>query len=119
MKYLNHNCIFFAISIFLCSNLLNGQTITVTDSYTNNKIIDVDVFNYNKTKYLTTDQYGSVDISIFNLEEIILFQILGYKLKKIKKNEILNNSLIVKLDPEKKELDEIILSVARTISSRK
>ena len=119
MKYLNHNYIFFAILIFLCSNLLNGQVVTVTDSYNNNKIINVDVFNFNKTKYLTTDQYGNVDISIFNLEEIILFKILGYKLKKIKKNEILNNSLMIELDPEKKELDEIILSVARKSSSRK
>ena len=113
MKYLNHNCIFFAILIFLCSNLLNGQVVTVTDSYNNNKIINVDVFNFNKTKYLTTDQYGNVDISIFNLEEIIFFKILGYKLKKIKKNEISDNNLIIELDPEKKELDEIFLSVAR------
>ena len=119
MKYLNHNYIFFAILIFLCSNQFNGQVVTVTDSYNNNKIINVDVFNFNKTKYLTTDQYGNVDISIFNSEEIILFKILGYKLKKIKKNEILNNSLIIELDPEKKELDEIILSVARKSSSRK
>tara|TARA_B100000963_G_scaffold297131_1_gene268479 strand:- start:25484 stop:27985 length:2502 start_codon:yes stop_codon:yes gene_type:complete len=119
MKYFNHNSIFFTISVFLFSNSLIGQIVTVTDSYTNNKIVDVDVFNNNKTKYLTTDQYGGVDISIFNSEEIILFKILGYKLKKLKKNEILNNNLIIKLDPEKKELDEIILSVARKSSSRK
>ena len=109
MKYLNHNYIFFAILIFLCSNQFNGQVVTVTDSYNNNKIINVDVFNFNKTKYLTTDQYGNVDISIFNSEEIILFKILGYKLKKIKKNEILNKSLIIELDTEKKELNEIII----------
>ena len=58
MKYLNHNYIFFAILIVLYSNLLNGQVVTVNDSYNINKIINVDVFNFNKTKYLTTDQYG-------------------------------------------------------------
>ena len=72
MKYLNHNYIFFAILIFLCSNLLNGQVVTVTDSYNNNKIINVDVFNFNKTKYFRErKKIKAYNAVIFNTESFL------------------------------------------------
>ena len=104
------------ILLFFFSTLSFGQQITVKDENTNENLPDVVIFNENKSQSIITDLDGIVDLSLFSSDENIFFQLLGYSTLEILKIEILNGTTIY-LQSESQNLEEVILSVARSESN--
>ena len=104
------------IPLFFFSTFSFGQQITVKDENTNENLPDVVIFNENKSQSIITDLDGVVDLSLFSSDENIFFQLLGYSTLEILKIEVLNGTTIY-LQSEIQNLEEIILSVARSESN--
>ncbi len=113
MKYLNKIvalsiCFVFTIGHVFC------QEITVRDSNTSSSLPNVYIYNKAKTKSIITNNEGQASLSNFSSDEILYFQLLGYKLLEIQLSEFMNTSFDIYLDSESQNLDEVILSVARS-----
>ena len=93
-----------------------GQQITVRDSETNEVLSDVAVFNDSKDKSTISDLNGNVNLGLFSDETKVYFQLLGYSFLEIFIEDIKEGSTVL-LYPESQNLDEIILSVARSASN--
>ena len=117
-KYLNKLLLLkgIIIPLFFFSTLSFAQQITVKDEITNENLPDVVIFNENKSQSIITDLDGVVDLSLFSSDENIYFQLLGYSTLKILKTEVLNGMTIY-LQSESQNLEEVILSVARSESN--
>ena len=93
-----------------------GQQITVRDSETNEVLSDVAVFNESRDKSTISDLNGNVDLGLFSNEKKIYFQLLGYSLLELYLDDIEDESIVL-LYQESQNLDEVILSVARSASN--
>jgi hemoglobin/transferrin/lactoferrin receptor protein len=93
-----------------------AQQISVKDSETNEVLSDVAIFNENKDKSIISDLNGNVNLELFSNERKIFFQLLGYSLLELYLDDIEDGSTVF-LYPESQDLDEVILSVARSASS--
>jgi len=116
MKYLNK-----ITTLGLCFILALGngfsQEITVRDSKTSSPLSNVYIYNESKTKSIITNDQGQASLSNFSSDEKVYFQLLGYTLLELQLSEFLNNSFDLYLDSESQNLDEVILSVARSESN--
>jgi hemoglobin/transferrin/lactoferrin receptor protein len=101
---------------FLFTSVSFGQQITVRDSETNEVLSDVAVFNDSKDKSTISDLNGNVNLGLFSDETKVYFQLLGYSFLEIFIEDIKEGSTVL-LYPESQNLDEIILSVARSASN--
>ena len=104
------------IPLFFFSSLSVAQQITVKDEITNENLPDVLIFNETKSQSIITDLDGTVDLSLFSSDENIYFQLLGYSTLEILKIKVLNGTTIY-LQSESQNLEEVILSVARSESN--
>jgi len=116
MSYLKTLRLFICLTIFFEIHQINGQEIQVIDSLSKQGISNVFIYNKNQNSYTTTDKKGETNISIFLDNEKVFFHLLGYKKREIIKKDIEKSDFIIKLKPQEKFLDEIILSVARSSS---
>ena len=116
MKYLNKifrlSCCFIVAIGYVFS-----QEITVRDSKTSVSLSNVYIYNEAKTKSIITDSEGRASLSNFSTNEKIYFQLLGYQLLEFELSEFLNDSFEVYLNLETQNLEEVILSVARSESN--
>ncbi len=101
---------------FLFTSVSFGQQITVRDSDTNEVLSDVAVFNESRDKSTISDLNGNVDLGLFSNENKIYFQLLGYSLLELYLDDIEDESIVL-LYQESQNLDEVILSVARSASN--
>ena len=101
---------------FLFTSVSFGQQITVRDSDTNEVLSDVAVFNDSRDKSTISDLNGNVDLGLFSNEKKIYFQLLGYSLLELYLDDIEDESIVL-LYQESQNLDEVILSVARSASN--
>ena len=101
---------------FLFTSVSFGQQITVRDSETNEVLSDVAVFNVSRDRSTISDLNGNVDLELFSNEKKIYFQLLGYSLLELYLDDIEDESIVF-LYQESQNLDEVILSVARSASS--
>ena len=101
---------------FLFTSVSFGQQITVRDSETNEVLSDVAVFNESRDKSTISDLNGNVDLGLFSNENKIYFQLLGYSLLELYLDDIEDESIVL-LYQESQNLDEVILSVARSASN--
>ena len=104
------------ISLFFVSSFSYSQQIIVKDENSNENLSDVVIFNEDKSESIITDLNGVVDLSMFSEDEKIYFQLLGYSTLELLKGTILNGSSIY-LQSESQNLEEVILSVARSESN--
>ena len=116
MKYLNKLATVLLFFIFTIGPLVS-QEITVRDSKTSAPLTNVYIYNDAKTKSIITNDEGKAFLSSFSSNEIVYFQLLGYKLLELQLSEFLNSSFDIYLDSESQNLDEVILSVARSESN--
>tara|TARA_B100000575_G_scaffold146900_1_gene117287 strand:- start:48479 stop:50977 length:2499 start_codon:yes stop_codon:yes gene_type:complete len=118
LKFLDKLTFKFSLAIvtFFFFNLSNAQKVFVKDNNTDENLPDVIIFNENKSKSIITDIDGAVDLELFSDNERIYFQLLGYSTFEKLKSEILEGNIIY-LTEESQNLDEIILSVARSESN--
>ena len=104
------------ILFFLFTSVSFGQQITVRDSETNEVLSDVAVFNDSKDKSTISDLNGNVNLGLFSDETKVYFQLLGYSFLEVFIEDVKEGSTVL-LYPESQNLDEIILSVARSASN--
>ncbi|MCH1444382.1 MAG: TonB-dependent receptor, partial [Flavobacteriaceae bacterium] len=118
MKYLNKLFLIngLIISLFFVSSFSFSQQVSVKDETSNENLSDVVIFNEDKSESIITDLNGVVDLSIFSENEKIYFQLLGYSTLELLKGSVLNGSSIY-LQSESQNLEEVILSVARSESN--
>ena len=118
LKFLNKRTSKFSLTIisFLLFNFSNAQKVFVKDNDTFEDLPDVVIFNDDKSKSIITDINGEVDLKSFSNDEKIYFQLLGYSVFEKLKSEILEGNIIYLL-AESQNLEEVILSVARSESN--
>ncbi|WP_406685468.1 TonB-dependent receptor [Seonamhaeicola sp. MEBiC1930] len=111
---------FFYVFFFFLLAFLNtqAQNIKVLNSVTKEPIINVAVYNLDKSKSIVTNFRGEADISKFSNSETIYFKHLAHILKKITKKE-LGDSKIIYLESNTQGLNEIVISASKFQQSRK
>ena len=118
LKFLNrlYNAENLWVLFFLVLSQSYSQQVSVQDETTSESLPDVVIYNEDKSKSIITNTNGSVDLGIFSNDEKLYFQLLGYSLLEISKENIVDGGIIF-LQEESQALDEVILSVARSESN--
>lgn len=107
-------------SFFLLLALIEiqAQNIKVLNSVSQEPIINVAIYNIDKSKSIVTNFRGEADISEFDNSEIIYFKHLSHLLKKLTKQQ-LGNSRTVFLESNTQGLNEIVISASKFQQNRK
>jgi len=94
-------------------SISSAQEITVLDKVTAEPLVNVAIYNKEKSISAVTDIFGKADISEFKDTEVIIFKSMSYIEAYRRKREILNNDKLVLLESLENKLDQVTLSVAR------
>jgi hemoglobin/transferrin/lactoferrin receptor protein len=112
-----YRALFFII--FLISNSILGQELTVFDLESQEPILNVAIFNADKSKTGVTDFNGKFDFSIFKENERITFKHLGHEIFKTTKEQIFKKDNRVYLIPDAQVLDEVVMSISKWEQQKK
>ena len=93
---------------------LHGQSITVIDAFTQRPLEEVMVVNQNKERHSSSDINGKVGLEQFEASDMLTFQLMGYETLLLSLEEIKDRENVIALFLDEKQLEEIVLSVART-----
>ena len=93
---------------------LHGQSITIIDAFTQRPLEEVMVVNQNKKRYSSSDIRGKIDLEQFVASDLLTFQLMGYEALTLSLEEIKGRGNVIDLFLDEKQLEEIVLSVART-----
>ncbi|TWO33863.1 TonB-dependent receptor [Seonamhaeicola sediminis] len=103
----------FTFSFFLLAFLnIQAQNIKVLNSATQEPIINVAIYNIDKSKSIVTNFRGEADISEFNNTEVIYFKHLSHILKKLTKQELAATRTVY-LESNTQGLNEIVISASK------
>ncbi|MCP9199409.1 TonB-dependent receptor [Gramella sp. GC03-9] len=95
------------------SSISFSQKIRVLDANTGEPLVNVAIYNKDKSNYAITNISGQASISNFTDTEVMIFNMVGYEETYRRKREVLNNDNKVLMEPGKNQLDQVTLSVAR------
>jgi len=90
-----------------------AQVVTVLDSETSHPLELVNISSEKPKTFTLTNASGKADISRFENAEIISFQMLGYKTKRLTFSEIEDLKFIIHLEATNISLDQIVVSAAK------
>lgn len=90
-----------------------AQVITIKDNETSHPLELVNISSENPKTFTVTNASGKADISRFENAEIISFQMLGYKTKRLTFSEIEDLKFIIHLEATNISLDQIVVSAAK------
>lgn len=114
MRFLiSQRYLFFHLLVINCS-LAFSQSITIIDAFTQRPLEGVVVVSEDEQRFCTSDQNGAFDLGVFTAKDILVFQYMGFKTRKLSQQEIKERNGIVTMFFDEKKLSEIVLSVART-----
>lgn len=107
------------LATLLISNFFFAQEITILDEETKEPIVNVAVYNADKSTTALSDFDGKCDLSRFGMNERITFKHVAYEVQKSSKSYIMKHDqrLYMKMSPE--ELDEVVLSVSKWEQQKK
>ena len=97
-------------------NLLFGQEVRVVDAFTQAPLSEVLVINQTKDRYVSTDNNGVFALDHFQASDILTFQLMGYENRTLPWDKL---ETTIHLFFDEKQLEEIVLSVARTAEQSK
>jgi len=110
---------FTALLSLLVSNFsLQAQEIIVLDQDSGEPLVNVAIFNPNKSKNSITNLNGKADISKFRLDEVLIFKDISHLEKRMLKSEIGVNHKVY-LQEDENMLQEVVLSVAKFKQNKK
>ncbi len=109
----------FYIAIFLFISTLKAQDIVVIDMENSFPITNVTVLSTDDVYIFHTNDNGIVNIRNFKKKDTIIFEHPLYEPYEVTKAEIIKNNFTVELIKKYQKLDNVILSVSRTKSSKK
>ena len=107
------------IIFFMFFATVSAQEIRVLDFYTKEPIINVAVFNTDKSKTALSDLDGSCDISIFSNNERITFKHISYEVFKSSKSQLLRNNARAYMVIKPEQLDEVVMSISKWEQQKK
>ncbi len=107
------------IIFFMFIAAVYAQEIRVLDFYTKEPIINVAVFNNDRSKTSLSDLDGRCDISIFSPNERITFKHISYELYKSSKSQILKNNARAFMVLKPEQLDEVVMSISKWEQQKK
>ena len=96
-----------------------GQQVIVKDVDTNFPLEGVAVYNTEKTKSSITDTTGKASLKNFSPDSTVFIQLMGYEQQKLLLRVLEKDTIQIGLKAKKEVLDEVILSVARSTSTRR
>ena len=109
--------VFIIFFMFLATG--SAQEIRVLDFYTKEPIINVAVFNTDKSKTALSELDGSCDISIFSHNERITFKHISYEVFKSSKSQLLRNNARAYMMLKPEQLDEVVMSISKWEQQKK
>ena len=109
----------YVLFVILTLSVGRSQTLEIRDSKTNQPLEGVAIFDAEKSKSVITDSSGKAALDIFNGQERLTLQLLGYHNGEFLLNRQETDAFFMTLDEKQEALDEVILSVARTESTRR
>ncbi len=119
MKFLaNMRKILFGIFL-LFFQLASAQEIMVLDADTQEPILNVAVYNLDKSKTAISDFDGRCDLGVFDPNERITFKHINYQIRKSTKRQIFKESSRIYLVPKAEQLDEVVMSVSKWEQQKK
>ncbi len=107
------------VIILFTVQIISGQEVTVFDIDTNEPIVNVAIYNVDKTKTALTDFDGKCDLTIFDRNERLTFKHVGYEISKATKAQIIRNKAKVFLSMKAEQLDEVVMSVSKWEQQKK
>ncbi len=110
--------IFFLLFLFGLQ-AISGQEITVLDTDTRQPILNVAVYNSDKSKTAVSDFDGRCDLSIFDRNERITFKHISYETRKSTKAQIQRQKKNIYLTSKSEQLDEVVMSVSKWEQQKK
>ncbi len=99
--------------------LVSAQEIMVLDLDTREPILNVAVYNLDKSKTVVSDFDGRCDLSIFDRNERITFKHISYEIRKSTKAQILRQKKRLYLTLKAEQLDEVVMSVSKWEQQKK
>ncbi len=105
--------------LFLCLQEVLAQEIVVLDLKTKEPLVNVAIFNVDKSKTVLSDFDGRSDLSIFDLDERITFKHISYEVYKTNKGKIVKQKGKIYLSPKLEQLDEVVISVSKWEQQKK
>jgi hemoglobin/transferrin/lactoferrin receptor protein len=105
-------------SLLIPVSALQAQEIIVLDQDSGLPIVNVAIYNENKTKSSITNFDGKANISKFRKDEVLVFQHMSHLRKLILKSEIGKNNKVFLIEG-KNMLQEVVLSVAKFKQNKK
>lgn len=105
--------------MLIVTTLTHAQQLQVLDADSGNGVVNIAIFNQDKSKTAITDFDGRSDLSVFGLNERITFKHLSYEIYSTTKGQIIKkgNRVYLRLKPE--QLDEVVMSVSKWEQQRK
>ncbi len=92
---------------------VRAQEIIILDTDSREPVMNVAVFNEDKSKTAISDIDGKVDLRLFSSQERITFRHIAYQTKKSLKSVILRQGRRVYLTMNAEQLDEVVMSVSK------
>lgn len=99
--------------LFFALNNLRAQIIEVRDSGNNNPLELVTLSSDSPKVITVTNDKGKADLSLFLNSKKIKFQLIGYEIKYLSYDEIIDNNGIIYLVPTSISLDQIVVSASK------
>lgn len=107
--------LFFFLSVFT----VRSQQVLVMDADTGEPILNIAIFNADKSKVALTDFDGIFDISAFSKNERITFKHVNYEVLKTTRSIIKKQGYKVYLILKPEQLDEVVMSVSKWEQQKK
>ncbi len=107
------------IVMLLFYQLVSAQEITILDVETRQPIINVVVYNLDKSKTALSDFDGKCDLTIFDRNERITVKHISYQAKRATKTQLLKRGAKVYLTLSPEQLDEVVMSISKWEQQKK
>jgi len=107
------------VIFLLLTQIVSSQEITILDVDTKEAVLNVAVYNIDKSKTVLSDFDGKCDLSDFDDNERITFKHISYEICKFSKSQILKQKSKVYLVIRPEELDEVVMSVSKWEQQKK
>lgn len=114
MTFLTKPSLYFLLLSCLFYQGLFGQSVTIIDAFTQQPLEEVFIVSEDNSRYSSSDNKGTFDLSDFNPSDVLSIKMMGYESLSLTQKEIKRRSYVIALFLDEKKLSEIILSVART-----
>ncbi len=98
---------------------VSAQEITILDEETKEAIVNVAIYNADKSKTALSDFDGKCDLSIFDASERLTLKHISYEVRKFTKSQLLKRNQKIYLTMKPEQLDEVVMSISKWEQQRK